>query len=266
MGFAGGRRPRRDRSRLLDSQQPDECHTPRFARPTACDSRAGRPGTRALVSSCPYCAERRALTCAAGRAAGRSPARSRPACSGRAARSNSGPRWRTASRLTACSRAVPHDALRSARRRAGTFAATCSRSARRRAAAAARARTGSAGSRGHICAQEPRALIGAWAYSAEDCERVFERRGGGWAYRQPVDKFAQAAIVESPKKILLPSATCQIDAASQVEGALKVNAECASSISFTSRSTVIMLRSPTELVYSASGDAVLATTLKKCAQ
>ena len=108
-------------------------------------------------------------------------------------------------------------------------------------------------------------LVGAWAYSAEDCERVFERRGGGWAYRQPVDKFAQAAIVESPKKILLPSATCQIDGASQAEGALKVSAECASSISFTSRSTVIMLRSPTELVYSASGDAVLATTLKKCA-
>ena len=107
-------------------------------------------------------------------------------------------------------------------------------------------------------------LVGAWAYSAEDCERVFERRGGGWAYRQPVDKFAQAAIVESPKRILLPSATCQIDSASQVEGALKVTAECADSISYTSRSTVIMLRSATELVYSASGDAVLATTLKKC--
>ena len=107
-------------------------------------------------------------------------------------------------------------------------------------------------------------LVGAWAYSAEDCERVFERRGGGWAYRQPVDKFAQAAIVESPKKILLPSATCQIDGASQVEGALKVTAECADSISFTSRSTVITLRSATELVYSASGDPVLATTLKKC--
>ena len=35
-------------------------------------------------------------------------------------------------------------------------------------------------------------------------------------------------------------------------------------ISYTSRSTVIMLRSATGLVYSASGDAVLATTLKKC--
>jgi hypothetical protein len=108
-------------------------------------------------------------------------------------------------------------------------------------------------------------LVGAWAYSAEDCDKLFQRRGGGWVFRQPVDKFAQAAIVESPKKFLLPSATCQIERTSAVEGALKVSAECADSISYTSRSTVIMLRSATELVYSASGDPVLATTLKKCA-
>ena len=108
-------------------------------------------------------------------------------------------------------------------------------------------------------------LVGTWAYSAEDCERLFERRGGGWAYRQPVDKFAQAAIVESPKRILLPSATCQIEGASQTEGGLKVSAECADSISYTSRSAVITLRSATELAYSATGDPVLATTLKKCA-
>ena len=52
---------------------------------------------------------------------------------------------------------------------------------------------------------------------------------------------------------------------SEAEGALKVSAECADTISYTSRSTVITLRSATELVYSASGDPVLATTLKKCA-
>ena len=108
-------------------------------------------------------------------------------------------------------------------------------------------------------------LVGTWAYSTEDCDRLFERRGGGWAYRQPVDKFAQAAIVESPKKILLPSATCRVERASEADGALKVSAECADSISYTSRSTVITLRSATELVYSASGDPVLSTTLKKCA-
>src|ERR1700733_8774892 len=108
-------------------------------------------------------------------------------------------------------------------------------------------------------------LVGTWAYSAADCERLFERRGGGWAYRQPVDKFAQAAIVESPKRIVLPSAICQIDGASQAEGALKVSAECQDSISYTPRSVMIALRSATELIYSASGDPALATTLKKCA-
>jgi hypothetical protein len=108
-------------------------------------------------------------------------------------------------------------------------------------------------------------LVGTWAYSAEDCERLFQRRGGGWAYRQPVDKFAQAAIVESTKKILLPSATCRIEGASEAEGALKVSADCEDSISYTARSVMIALRSATELVYSASGDAALATTLKKCA-
>ena len=107
-------------------------------------------------------------------------------------------------------------------------------------------------------------LVGAWAYSVEDCDRLFERRGGGWAYRQPVDKFAQAAIVE-PKRILLPSATCRVESASEAEGALKVSAECADSITYTSRSVMISLRSATELLYSASGDPVLATTLKKCA-
>ena len=109
-------------------------------------------------------------------------------------------------------------------------------------------------------------LVGTWAYSAADCDRLFQRRGSGWAYRQPVDKFAQAAIVESTKRILLPSAICRIDGASETEGALKVSADCEDSISYTSRSVMIALRSPTELIYSASGDPALATTLKKCAQ
>jgi hypothetical protein len=107
-------------------------------------------------------------------------------------------------------------------------------------------------------------LVGTWAYSATDCERLFQRRGGGWAYRQPVDKFAQAAIVESTKRILLPSAICRIDGASEAEGALKVSADCEDSISYTSRSVMIALRSPTELIYSASGDPALATNMKKC--
>ena len=85
-----------------------------------------------------------ALTFSAGRAGGGSPARS-----------GSGAQCRTASQRTA--RAVPRKAGGAADRRAGTFAPACSGSALRNAAAAARARTGGAGSRWHICAQEPRA-------------------------------------------------------------------------------------------------------------
>ena len=85
------------------------------------------------------------LTFAPGRAGGGSPARS-----------GSGARCRTASHLAARSdRAVPRKARGSPGRRAGAFAPACSGCARRSAAAATRARTGGAGSRGHICAQEP---------------------------------------------------------------------------------------------------------------
>ena len=93
VGFARGRRPCRDRSCLLDSQQPDECRTARFASPSARHPRAG---------SRPYCAERRALAAAALTCA--------PARSGCAARSNSGARCRTAGGLAPCSRPVPRDA------------------------------------------------------------------------------------------------------------------------------------------------------------
>ena len=255
MGFARGRRPRRDRSPLLDNQQPDERHTARFVRPNACRSRAG---------SRPYCAERRAVASAlTPRCAGcRNPARFRSGC---ADRSDFGPRCRTASGLAACSHATARDAPCSTRRRAGAVAPPASAplaDAPLPPPAPGREAQEVAG----IYAPKSLAqLVGTWAYSAADCERLFERRGGGWAYRQPVDKFAQAAIVESPKRIVLPSAICQIDGASQAEGALKVSAECQDSISYTPRSVMIALRSATELIYSASGDPALATTLKKCA-
>ena len=106
-------------------------------------------------------------------------------------------------------------------------------------------------------------LIGAWASSEADCTRLFQRRGKALAYRQPVDKFAQAAIVES-QRIRLPSAVCQVESASQEGGALKLNAECQDSISYTSRTVHVKQRSDTELFYSPTGDPVLGTTLMKC--
>jgi HlyD family secretion protein len=107
-------------------------------------------------------------------------------------------------------------------------------------------------------------LTGAWAYSQTDCDKTFLRRGKALAYRQPVDKFAQAAIVE-PQRIRLPSATCQIERASNEDGAFKVSGDCQDSISYTSRTVYIKLKSDNAVTYSATGDPVLATTLMRCA-
>ena len=272
MGFARGRRPRCDRSPLLDSRQLDECHTPCFPRPSDCYSGADcscarRQRTRAHIGPRAYSAASRAhastLTCVPGPEGGRGPASySR---SDRAAHSCSCARCGAASRLAASCSAFRREALRSVGRRAGATTSACCRPARRSASAAASPRTGDVGSPGSLRAQEPRATGRGLGLFRGGLRRIFQRSGSGWAYRQPVDKFAQAAIVASTKKILLPSANCQIESASEAEGALKVSADCADSISYTSRSVMIALRSATELVYSASGDPALATTLKKCA-
>ena len=106
-------------------------------------------------------------------------------------------------------------------------------------------------------------LIGAWASSEADCTRLFQRRGKAVAFRQPVDTFARAAIVEL-QRIRLPSAVCQVESASREGGALKLSAECQDSISYTSRTVHVKLRSDTEIFYSPTGDPVLGTALMKC--
>jgi HlyD family secretion protein len=106
-------------------------------------------------------------------------------------------------------------------------------------------------------------LAGAWASSAADCDTLFQRRGKALAYRQPVDQFAQAAIVES-QRIRLPSATCRLERGSVVNGALKVSGECQDTISYTSRTVYLKLRSNNQLAYSPTGDVALETSLTKC--
>jgi HlyD family secretion protein len=106
-------------------------------------------------------------------------------------------------------------------------------------------------------------LLGAWAPSAAECDSLFQRRGRAIAYRQPVDQFAQAAIVE-PQRIRLPSANCKLERASHEGGALKLSADCQDSIGYTSRTVWIKLRSSSEIVYTPNGDSALNTTLTKC--
>ncbi len=102
-------------------------------------------------------------------------------------------------------------------------------------------------------------IVGAWTTTAADCSRLF----AGRAFRQPVDKFAQAAIIE-PQRIITPSSDCRIQSVSHAAGAIKVTADCNDSISYTTQTVQIKVRSGGEIVYSPTGDPALDTTLVKC--
>ena len=105
----------------------------------------------------------------------------------------------------------PRKACGSPSRRAGAFAPACSGCARRSAAAATRAWTGGAGSRGHVCAEEPCAAgrdLGLFRSGS----RAALPAAAASAYREPVDKFAQAAIVVSRRRKSSPFRHCRIEA------------------------------------------------------
>jgi HlyD family secretion protein len=106
-------------------------------------------------------------------------------------------------------------------------------------------------------------LRGAWAPSAGDCDKLFQRRGSALAYRQPVDQFAQAAIIES-QRIRLPTSICRLERASHELDALKVSGECQDSISSTSQTAYVKLRSNNEIVFNPNGDPALDTSMTRC--
>jgi hypothetical protein len=107
-------------------------------------------------------------------------------------------------------------------------------------------------------------LVGAWATSESDCPKIFERRGGALAFRAPIDKFAQAVII-APQQILLPAGPCRVQGVSHEKGGvIKVSTECTDTISYTSQTVEIKVKSGGEIVYSPSGDLTLDTTFVKC--
>ena len=72
------------------------------------------------------------------------------------------------------------------------------------------------------------------------------------------------AVIVDPQRIRLPSETCELDSAMRDGGSLKLIAECANVNTYTSRTVYVKLRSNGELVYSPTGDPVLATNLMRC--
>jgi HlyD family secretion protein len=116
---------------------------------------------------------------------------------------------------------------------------------------------------GEVAPESLAQLRGAWAPSTDDCKKLFQRRGAALAFRQPVDKFAQAAIIES-QRIRLPTGVCRLERASSEGGALRVSGECQDSISYTSETAYVKLRSTNEIVFNTNGDRALNTAMMRC--
>ena len=116
---------------------------------------------------------------------------------------------------------------------------------------------------GEVAPESLAQLRGAWAQSPDDCKKLFQLRGGAVAFRQPVDKFARAAIIES-QRIRLPTGVCRLERAAREGGALRVSGECQDSISYTSGTAYVKLRSKDEILFNTNGDAALNTSMMRC--
>jgi HlyD family secretion protein len=106
-------------------------------------------------------------------------------------------------------------------------------------------------------------LEGAWTQSAANCSKLFQRRGSALIFRQPVDQFAQAAIIES-QRIRLPTGLCRLERVSQQGRALKLSGECQDSISYTAQTAYVKLKSENQIVFSSNGDPALDTSMTRC--
>ncbi len=106
-------------------------------------------------------------------------------------------------------------------------------------------------------------LSGAWATSPAECKKLFVRSGGGVVFRQPVDQFAQAAII-APGAVTLPNQVCRVTRTVQKGGLTTLDFECQDSISYTSQSVEIEIKSGSQIVYRPNGDKTLDTALIKC--
>ena len=107
-------------------------------------------------------------------------------------------------------------------------------------------------------------LLGAWTTSQADCSKLFIRKGGALSYRQPVDKFAQAEIIE-PQQIRGPASICRVQQVSHANDVVKLTTQCSDSISYTEQTAEIKLMSGGEISYSPTGNPSVNTTLIKCA-
>jgi hypothetical protein len=107
-------------------------------------------------------------------------------------------------------------------------------------------------------------LIGAWTPSASDCEKVFEKRGGQWRFRTPVDQFSSAFII-GPQRIIASGGQCRIEKIFQKANVTTLHMDCNNSIGYAPQTSTFTIKSNTEISYDATGnDTMMTVGYQKC--
>ncbi len=107
------------------------------------------------------------------------------------------------------------------------------------------------------------ALVGAWTPSLAECSRLFTRTGRGITFKQPVDKFAQAAIIR-PTQVEGPSSVCRVLKVSRANETISAATECRDTVGYLPMEITIKIQSPRQIIYSATGGEALNVTYLKC--
>ena len=107
------------------------------------------------------------------------------------------------------------------------------------------------------------ALVGARAPTTAECSRLFERTSRGVSFKQPVDKFAQAAIIR-PGEIEGPSSVCRVLKVSRAKDTITAATECRDTVGYLSLGITIKVQSARQIIYGANGSEALNSTYLKC--
>ena len=111
--------------------------------------------------------------------------------------------------------------------------------------------------------QLDRRLIGAWAQSASDCKRVFEVRNGRVAFRQPVNEFIPAFIID-PQHIVAANGECRVGKVAVKGDEITASLDCNNKIGFAPVSARFKVLDENEILYGSTDNPLLDSNYERC--
>jgi hypothetical protein len=108
-----------------------------------------------------------------------------------------------------------------------------------------------------------RRLFGAWAQSADDCQKVFETKGGRMSFRKPINEFIPAFII-GQREIVASGGRCEVSKVSLKGEEIQASLNCNNTVGFAPLSARFKIVSQTEIIYGATDNPVLDSAYERC--